>query len=139
MKRLLPLLIFILATSAAQAQTNYAPINRGREGEVLRLKDYARRGKTTVFVFGSRHCASCEALTPKLQELARSRTDLHIGTVSIDRPQAESIDWRSPISSQYRLRSVPHFKIFDDHGRLQSEGDSARKQINAMLTEDGII
>lgn len=140
MKSLLALLFFILAIGSLQAQTtNHAALNRGREGQLVQIEDYVRRGKTTVISFGSRSSPTCRALAPKLEELAAARPDLYIGTLEVNRPDAVEVDWNSPLSRHFRLRSLPHFKIFNAQGELEAEGEPARRILNKMLLEGELI
>jgi len=55
---------------------------------------------------------SLRAIAPKLAELHKSRDDIAVVKVDINRPGVKGIDWSSPVAQQYKLHSIPHFKIF---------------------------
>lgn len=140
MKSLRTLLLLLVLTLPSAAQpANYTVINRGREGQQLQVEDFVRRGKTTLIFFQSRSCPHCQTLQPYIENLARSRQDLQVAAVVIDRPEAVEIDWGSPLARQYRYHSLPHFRIYGPSGKLESEGQAARREINRMLLDEGLI
>lgn len=98
-------------------------------GEEVKLADYAVPGKTTVFDFTSEFCPPCRAISPKLDALHAKRDDVAVVKVDINRPDVKGIDWKSPVAQQYKLRSIPHFKVFGPDGKLKAEGDSAREMV----------
>jgi len=102
-------------------------------GEKIELADYLVPGKTTVFDFFSDHCPDCRALAPQIEKLHATRADVAVVLVDIDRPGAKRIDWKSPVSEQYQLHSIPYFKIFGPDGKLQIEGDWENKAVMARL------
>ncbi len=134
------LALLLLLTGAVLAQSsNYKQLNRGKEGQVFTVTDFLTRGKVNVLVFASSACPYSQALGPKLTALATRRSDLAVGRLEIDRPESKGIDWQSPLARQYELRSVPAFKIYDSAGKLQAEGETARKMVAKMLLEQDIL
>ena len=102
-------------------------------GQEVQIADYAVEGKTTVFDFTSKFCPPCVAIAPKLDKLHATRDDIAVVKVDINRPDVRGIDWKSPVAQQYKLRSIPHFKIFGPDGKLKAEGDEASELVNGML------
>jgi len=96
---------------------------------LIALADHLVAGKTTVFDFYSDFCPPCVAMTPKLEKLHQSRADVVVVKVDINRPGVKGIDWKSPVAQQYKLRSIPHLKVFGPTGKLVAEGDDARAMV----------
>jgi thiol-disulfide isomerase/thioredoxin len=103
------------------------------QGARVNLSDYVVRGKTTVFDFYSEYCPPCRAIAPALEKLAQSRSDVVVVKVDINRPGVRGIDWRSPTAEQFRIRSIPHFKIYGPDGRLKAEDKPASSMLQQML------
>jgi len=114
--------------------------NPGRSGQTLDLKSLPVKGKTTVVDCYSQYCPPCMSLAPLLEQLAQKRSDLVIKKVDIQRPEVSGhIDWQAPLAKQLGLRSIPHFMIFDQKGKLASEGQGAMKQVLGWLQEAGLL
>ena len=114
--------------------------NSGRSGQTLDLKSLPVKGKTTVVDCYSQYCPPCMSLAPLLEQLAQKRSDLVIKKVDIQRSEVSGhIDWQSPLAKQLGLRSIPHFMIFDQKGKLASEGQGAMKQVLGWLQEAGLL
>lgn len=102
------------------------------KGETVKLTDYVVPGKTTVFDFYSDYCGPCVQMTPALEKLHRTRDDVVVVKVDINRPGQRGIDWKSPVAQQYKLQSIPHFKVYGPDGKLLAEdgpGSSKARQI----------
>jgi hypothetical protein len=68
-----------------------------------------------------------------LDALHAKRDDIVVVKVDINRPETKGIDWRSPVATQYGLKSVPHFKVYGPDGKKQSEGDAAWEFVTGLL------
>lgn len=104
-------------------------------GQKVDLTEHVVPGKTTIFDFTSNYCPPCRRIAPMLDALHERRDDIAVVAVDINRPQVKGIDWDSPVAKQYRIRSVPQFKIFGPDGKLQAEGDEASKLVMGWLNE----
>lgn len=104
-------------------------------GQEVQIADYAVEGKTTVFDFTSEFCPPCVAIAPRLDKLHATRDDIAVVKVDINRSGVRGIDWKSPVAQQYKLRSIPHFKVYGPDGKLQAEGDNARKMVDKWLAK----
>ena len=138
-KRYLCLLLSLLTAAALAQSANYRIMNKGREGQIFNVADYLVKGRLNLVEFSSQACPSCEALKPRLSELAKKSPDTVINQVLIDRPGSQGIDWQSPLARQYELRSVPYFQVYDTTGKLLAEGEPARKMIAKMLVEAKLL
>ena len=105
------------------------------QGQKVDLADFLVTGKTTVFDFTSEYCPPCRVYADPLLKLHQRRQDLAVVKVDINRPEYHHIDWESPVSQQYALsgKGIPHFKIYGPDGKLVSEGDEARLQVNRWI------
>ncbi len=113
--------------------------NAGRGGEEMDLRGLLSQDRITVIEFSSPFCPPCMRIAPLMERLSASRRDLAIRKLNINRPQAQGIDWHSPLARQHHIRSVPYFMIFGPGGRLQAEGQAAAQQVERWLLEAGVI
>ena len=114
--------------------------NTGRGGQTIDLNKLSVQGKITVVDVFSPFCPPCIQLAPLLEQLAQKRSDLAIKKVNIQRPEVSGkIDWQSPLAQQLGLQSIPHFMIFNTQGKLEAQGDEARKQVLGWLQEAGLL
>jgi thiol-disulfide isomerase/thioredoxin len=108
--------------AAAQATTKKGtkPLHVSK-GSPVTLTDYLIPGKTTVFDFYSDYCGPCVQVAPLLDKLHQTREDVVVVKVDINRPGVKRIDFSSPVAQQYRLQSIPHFKVYGPDGKLIAE------------------
>lgn len=111
---LTPLALVAAATKGAEP----AVVSQGQE---IRLTDLLVPGKITVVDFTSQYCPPCRAYAEPLHQLHAKRDDVAVVKVDINRPGVKGIDWKSPVAAQFRLRSIPHFKVFGPDGKLLAE------------------
>jgi thiol-disulfide isomerase/thioredoxin len=121
-----------LRLSAADAAKSGKPqqISMGKE---VALTDYLVPGKTVIFDFNSEYCPPCRAIAPYLEKLNAAHGDVVVVSVDINRPGIKGIDWKSPVARQYKMESIPHFKIYGPNGKLVAEGDPARDKVEQLL------
>lgn len=122
-----------LTAPAAEAAVKGEKPLRIAQGKRVNLADYAVPGKTTIFDFTSEFCPPCRAIAPMLDKVHSTRADVAVVAVDINRPGVKGIDWQSPVAVQYRMNSIPHFKIYGPDGKLVAEGDEARAKVVAMF------
>ncbi|MFN8612741.1 MAG: thioredoxin family protein [Vulcanimicrobiota bacterium] len=81
--------------------------------------------KQNIFCFYAANNSICRALYPQFVQLGSRRlTEFHlvdVGSVS------------SPTSKKYALTSVPYFVIYNNRGKLVSEGAPAYKQVTDWI------
>lgn len=136
---LVSFLAWIVLAGTAPAGAQVPEANAGRGGETLDLNSLAVPGRVTMVEFYSPYCPPCVGLAPLLEQLSAKRSDLAIKKVNINRPEIKGIDWKSPLVRQYSIRSVPYFVIFDQKGRVTGHGKAATRQLEAWLTEAGLL
>jgi thiol-disulfide isomerase/thioredoxin len=102
-------------------------------GKEVALADYLVPGKTTVFDFYSEYCPPCRELSPLLEKLHRTRDDVVVVKIDINRAEIKGIDWQSPVAQEFKLESIPHLKVYNPDGSLKVEGDDARELVQGWI------
>jgi thiol-disulfide isomerase/thioredoxin len=121
----------LLAATGDVAAKPAKPLHISK-GQPVTLTDYVVPGKTTVFDFYSDYCGPCVQMSPSLEKLHSQRADVVVVKVDINRPGQKGIDWKSPVVQQYKLQSIPHFKVYGPDGKLLAEdapGNAKARQI----------
>ncbi len=113
-RRAAPVLLVVILGASQVAWA--AGISRITRGERVELSEHLAPGRYVLVDFFADWCGPCRALEPHLEALAAGHgEDLTVLQVDIVR-------WGSPVAEQYRIRSIPHLKLFDPDGRLIAEG-----------------
>lgn len=139
--KILPALFASLAlATVAFAGTKGAEPAHISQGETIVLADHLVPGKTTIVDFTSKYCPPCQKYNEPLAKLHASRADLAVVKVDINRPETKGIDWKSPVAQQFKLRSIPHFKVYGPDGKLIAEDNpgvssDARKIVHKFMEE----
>jgi thiol-disulfide isomerase/thioredoxin len=134
----LPLVAFAAATatSSAKPAKPAKPLHVSMGAEV-KLTDYLVDGKTVIFDFYSDYCGPCKAVAPRLEALHAKRADIVVVKVDINRPGVKGIDWKSPVAVQYKLHSIPHFKVYGPNGKMRAEdsdnSDKGSELVHSLL------
>ena len=130
---LLTVLAFTTSATLAGTATKPAKPERIAFGQEVDITQYLVPGKTVVFDFTSEYCPPCRAIAPHLDQLHANRADVVAVKVDINREGHKGIDWESPVADQYKLRSIPHFKVYNPQGKLVAEGNAAREMVSAWF------
>lgn len=130
---------FVLAT-AAFAGTKDAEPAHVSQGQTITLADHLVPGKTTIVDFTSKYCGPCQVYNEPLAKLHAARDDVAIVKVDINRPDLKRIDWQSPVAQQFKLQSIPHFKVYGPDGQLIAEdipgkSSAARQLVHKYIDE----
>lgn len=129
--------VAVLAAPFARAEAGKkgpAP-DKIAHGEQVEISTYLVPGKITIFDFTSEYCPPCRQISPMLDELHARRDDLAVVKIDINRPDTKGIDWKSPVARQYKLQSIPHFKVFGADGKLMAEGDAAYEMVGGWIEQ----
>lgn len=139
MKTFLALVASAVLSATAFAATKGTEPAVVSHGETIKLTDYLVPGKTTVFDFSSKYCPPCQAYNEPLEQVHAQRADVAVVKVDINRPEAKTIDWKSPVAQQFGLEMVPHFKVYGPDGKLVAEdsadSDAARQLVNRLIEQ----
>lgn len=105
------------------------------QGQPVELADYAVEGQHVVFDFMSDYCPPCRQIAPWMDRLHAESDEVTVVKIDINRPGIKQIDWGSPVAAQFRLSSIPHFKVMDEKGNLVAEGDQAWQMVVGWLQQ----
>ena len=103
------------------------------KGKPVSLSELCIPGKTMVFDFYSDYCGPCVQVAPALEKLHKSRDDIVVVKVDINRPGVKGIDWKSEVAQQYKLNSIPHFKVYGPDGKLLAEDKPGNAKARQMV------
>jgi thiol-disulfide isomerase/thioredoxin len=85
-------------------------------GGRVELSEHLVAGKLVLFDFYADWCGPCRSIAPRVDELARNRSDrLAVRKVDI-------VNWGSDVARQYSIRYIPQLKLFGPDGRLIAQG-----------------
>lgn len=101
-------------------------LNGDNPGSKVNIQEHLVAGKINVIDFYSDWCGPCREIAPYLEELNSSREDLVVLKINIG-------EWGSPVCEQYKIDSVPSFRIYDEKGNLTHEGEDAWNEVMNML------
>ena len=122
--------------SGQEGETSKAPIGRSQAnpspgtpiikisngGKTVDIKAYTGKGRTTIVDFYADWCGPCRQLTPVLEKLARKNPEIDLVKVDIK-------SWGTPITTQFKIRSIPYVRIYDEKGRFVSDKHSELKRL----------
>ena len=80
-------------------------------GQHVQLKDLLVQGKITIVDFFADWCGPCQAVAPYLERLARENDDIFLRKIDI-------VQWNTPVTRQYNIKSIPDIRVFDRNGRI---------------------
>src|SRR4051812_43032742 len=147
MKTPAALLVSLALVSGAFAGTKGAEPAHISQGQTVDLATETVPGKTTIFDFTSKYCPPCQTYNEPLAKLHANRADVAVVKVDINRPETKGIDWKSPVARQFKLQSIPHFKVYGPDGKLIAEdklvvgadGNLVSRESRAREMVDGMI
>lgn len=91
-------------------------------GERVDIETYIEPEKYTVFMFYAPWCPSCRKVRPQIQAMANNSFSIALREIDI-------VEWGSPVASQYRIKSIPYFLVFDTKGNLIENGSRISSQL----------
>ena len=117
---------------------DHKAINAENPGEKIDLEKYLVSGKINIVDFYSQYCPPCLKISPYLVKLDKARDDIVVLQVDINRKGITRIDWGSPLAQQFKLRSIPHFKIYDESGKLTADGRESARIVFDYIRKENI-
>lgn len=105
----------------------------GTHGERIDIKKYLVTDKITVFDFSSPYCGHCKNYESQLKELIRTRDDIFVRKININRPDIKGIDWKSPLVIQYNIKNVPYFIIYRADGTFWLKARAAKDKVDSWI------
>ncbi len=83
-------------------------------GERVDLKGYLLKGKYTLFEFYADWSPAWKKMKPELEAKIKSGDDVVLRRINVR-------SWTSPVVSQHRITAIPHYKLYDQAGKLMKE------------------
>jgi len=121
--------LFFLALVLSVSQAGEIKVlNEAAPGSAVDIEKHVEKGKTTIFDFYAEWCGPCRNIAPYLEKLQEKDRSVVVKKINIDK-------WNSPVCQQYKIRSVPCFRIYDSSGRLQYEGKEAYNKVLEMISK----
>ncbi|MDD2714711.1 MAG: tetratricopeptide repeat protein [Candidatus Wallbacteria bacterium] len=132
MKILISLLLSgLLTTGQAFCQENKT-INEVSFGTTIEVSTLSRRGQDCFFMFYSPKSEKCQNMMNFIRDYGAGNHGVYITIVNIDRKAHKEIDWDSPVSRQYGLKTLPYYILVDSQGKF-SDGEEAWKVFSGKL------
>ena len=120
---LIIILLLFLVLGSGYAQQVRIINNPGQQVDIF---NYVVKGKITIFEFFATWNGTSNTIEPYLQRLAQDPSYI-IYKIDIK-------EWNSPVCVQYRISSIPYFKVFDKAGNIQFEGNQAYRKMMEILS-----
>lgn len=121
--------------TSANAAGRVIHSNDSNPGSAIELQKFLSKNESTLLFIHSPHCGPCKRISPKIDSLAKKKSDLHIVDVLLDSKKEHGIGWDSAAAKQFNIHSVPQFMIYDKNGQLRESGEKAEDQVDAWLVE----
>lgn len=80
-------------------------------GNLVDLKDIIVPGRITIVDFYADWCEPCKKMSPYLEHIAKNDPDVFLRKIDI-------VQWGTPVTNQYGIRSIPDVRVFDRSGRM---------------------
>ena len=93
-----------------------------KKGKSIKLESLLVPGRITIIDFYAHWCGPCVKISPKLEKLARKHKDVYLRKVNI-------VNWKTPVVKQFKIRSVPHVRVYDEDGNMVGEPTASYKNV----------
>src|SRR5437867_12403271 len=87
------------------------PIEVITGGNEIDISKHLVAGKITLVEFYADWCGPCKMISPALEKLAKTDSDITLCKIDI-------VNWQSAVSRQYNIHSIPCVAVFDRKGQL---------------------
>ncbi|MBU0633867.1 MAG: thioredoxin family protein [Candidatus Omnitrophica bacterium] len=95
-------------------------------GRHIDLSDVIILGKITIVDFYADWCGPCRRISPYLEQLANSDTDVFLRKIDI-------VNWKTPLVQQYNIRSVPNIRVFDRRGNMVGSPTASFQEVQGYI------
>ncbi len=113
-----------VSPSQSLAKPTEKPLNR--PGEDADFQRYLTSGRVSVVAFYADWCPSCRSWAPTLDAVNTHFPDMQVLFMDIG-------EWDTPVTEKYGVKSIPHFKIYDQSARLVVEGPAANEWLRQAI------
>src|SRR5262245_16916231 len=80
-------------------------------GEQVDISQHVALGKVTVIDFYADWCGPCRQLSPSLEQMATSDSEVVLRKIDI-------VNWKTAVAQQFNIHSIPQVNVYDRSGRL---------------------
>jgi thiol-disulfide isomerase/thioredoxin len=80
-------------------------------GQQVDISKHLALGNVTIVDYYADWCGPCKQVSPALEQLARSDSEIALRKVDI-------VDWGSAVAQQYKISSIPRVEIYGRKGQL---------------------
>ena len=108
---LVALIPAICATSVAAESGSKGGIEVIKGGNEVDIAKHLAAGKITLVEFYADWCGPCKMISPALEQLATTDSDIALCKIDI-------VNWQSAVSQQYNIHSIPCVVVFDRKGQM---------------------
>ncbi|MCG2711938.1 MAG: thioredoxin family protein [Candidatus Omnitrophica bacterium] len=116
-----------LTKSSKEKTKKYKKIKSiDNKGRLVDLDSLLVPGKITIIDFYAQWCGPCHIISPKLEELALKYKNVYLRKVDIK-------NWKTPVVKQFKIRSVPNVRIYDEDGNMAGEPTASYKNIKRYI------
>ncbi|WP_309400183.1 thioredoxin family protein [Cerasicoccus maritimus] len=106
--------------SGQKMQGDFRDIRAG--GQKMNLSKFLALGKVTVVDFYADWCGPCKQISPHLEALAKNDPSVAVRKVDIVR-------WGTPITEQFKIKSIPNIWVFDKNGKQVGKPTSSLSEV----------
>lgn len=97
-------------------------------GRRVHLSQVLADNKYTILYFYADWCPRCTVTGRSLSEYVRKNPDIALRKIDI-------VEWKTPITSQFKIKSLPQMRVFDKSGRMLG-GTTSSHTVKSMISDD---
>lgn len=95
-------------------------------GKTMDIKDVIIPGNVTIVDFYADWCGPCRIISPHLERIAEKDNEVFLRKIDI-------VNWRTPITKQYNIKSIPRICVYNRHGKMIGEPTSNVARIKEYI------
>ena len=101
--------IFSASVDAETSSKDGIEVIKG--GDEVDIAKHLAAGKITLVEFYADWCGPCKMISPALEQLAKTDSDIALCKIDI-------VNWQSAVTRQYNIHSIPCVVVFDRKGQM---------------------
>ena len=101
--------IFSASVDAENSSKDGIEVIKG--GDEVDIAKHLAAGKITLVEFYADWCGPCKMISPALEQLAKTDSDIALCKIDI-------VNWQSAVTRQYNIHSIPCVVVFDRKGQM---------------------
>ncbi len=97
-------------------------------GQAIDINKVIVPGKVTIIDFYADWCGPCRAMSPYLEQLAKTDEDVFLRKIDI-------VDWSTPVVKQFGLSSIPNVRVFNRRGQMVGQPTYSFEKVKDYVTQ----